>query len=611
MTGLSARPKRAVAKQKSNLLNLPSSDKQLIGRLWREYMRPFRGKMYLAFFFMAILAASMAAYGWLVSYAIDTAAALQDTGSGDTNARVTAIGFAKLVVPVILGITLVSGFSLFLTSILTNAVSLNTIGALQKSMFANTHRADFAAFQREPVGNLVSRFTNDVNVLAQALLRTMTNLIRDVLTVIFCLIMMLKLNWVIAVLVLVIYPIAFFPIIVISKRLRGNSKDAQQQIGVITSQLNESLQGARMVRTYELEAYENKRLGKSFDERIRLFLKLVTEKARVDPILEVLGGIAIAGVFATGVYMVLADMTTGGKVAGVLTLILILAPRIRALGTLNNVVQEGLASLHRIFEVIDQKPTITEKPNAIELEGIDGDLAFKNVSFQYEDGTQALDTLSFDVKAGETIALVGPSGGGKSTILNLIARLYDVSEGAVEIDGQDVRNVTLGSLRRSMALVSQDITVFDDTIAANIGFGDQTASQDEIEQAARAAAAHDFIIEQPQGYQTKVGEDGGKLSGGQRQRIALARAMLRDAPILLLDEATSALDAESEAKVQTALETLTKGRTVFVIAHRLSTVRNADKIFVLDQGKIVESGTHKSLSKKKGLYAKLADLQFS
>jgi len=611
MTGLSARPTRAVAKQKSNLLNLPSSDKQLIGRLWRDYMRPFRGKMYLAFFFMAILAAAMAAYGWLVAYAIDTATALQDANTGETDPKEKAIGFAKIVVPVILGVTLISGVSLFLQSILTNSVSLNTIGSLQKDMFAKTHRADYAAFQREPVGNLVSRFTNDVNVLAQALLRTMTNLIRDVLTVIFCVIMMLKLNWMITALVLVVYPLAFIPIIAISKRLRGNSKEVQQQIGVITSQLNESLQGARMVRTYELEDYENKRLGQSFDERIRLFLKLVTDKARVDPILEVLGGIAIAGVFAAGVYMVLANITTGGKVAGVLTLILILAPRIRALGTLNNVVQEGLAALHRIFEVIDQKPTITEKPDAISLSEIDGELSFKNVSFQYEDGTKALDNLSFDVKAGETIALVGPSGGGKSTILNLIARLYDVTDGRIEIDGHDVRDVTLGSLRQSMALVSQDITVFDDTIAANIGFGDQTAKQGEIEQAARAAAAHNFIVEQPQSYQTKVGEDGGKLSGGQRQRIALARAMLRDAPILLLDEATSALDAESEAKVQSALETLTKGRTVFVIAHRLSTVRNADKIFVLDQGKIIESGTHKTLSKKKGRYAKLADLQFS
>ncbi|NNC38599.1 MAG: ABC transporter ATP-binding protein [Acidimicrobiales bacterium] len=574
-------------------------------------MRPFRGKLFLAFLFMAVLAAATAGYALLIAYTIDTANALQSAGSESASAADKAKDFAKIIVPVIVGVTLVSGVSMFIQSILTNAVSLNTIGGLQKAMFAKTHRADYAAFQREPVGNLVSRFTNDVNVLAQALLRSMSNLFRDILTVIFCIGTMLYLDWFITLLVLCVYPLALAPIIAISKKLRGNSQEAQAHVGLITSQLNESFQGARMVRTYELEDYENKRLGKSFDERIRLFLQLVTNKARVDPILEVLGGLAIASMFAIGVYRVIGGQTSPGAIAGLLTAIVAMAPRIRALGTLNNVVQEGLAALHRIFEVIDQKPTIIEKPNAPDLVDIQGHVRFENVSFTYEDGTTALNQITLDAKPGTTIALVGPSGGGKSTILNLLARLYDATSGNIRIDGQKIDDVSLKSLRQSMALVSQDITVFDDTIAANIGFGDQTAKQDEIEAAAKAAAAHDFIIEQPDGYQTKVGEDGSKLSGGQRQRIALARAMLRDAPILLLDEATSALDADSEAKVQSALDRLTKGRTVFVIAHRLSTVRNADKIYVLDQGRIVESGTHASLLKKKGVYAKLAALQFS
>jgi len=305
------------------------------------------------------------------------------------------------------------------------------------------------------------------------------------------------------------------------------------------------------------------------------------------------------------------DQNFDGAIAGLLTAIVAMAPRVRALGTLNNVVQEGLAALHRVFEVIDQQPSITEKIDAIALNDIQGHVRFENVSFSYEDGTQALINLNLEAEPGQTIALVGPSGGGKSTILNLLSRLYDVKDGHIRIDDHDVRDVTLSSLRNSMALVSQDITVFDDTILANIGFGDQSASQHEIEAAAKAAAAHDFILEQPEGYQSRVGEDGGKLSGGQRQRITLARAMLRDAPILLLDEATSALDAESEAKVQSALDRLTKGRTVFVIAHRLSTVRNADKIYVLDQGQVIESGTHTSLLKKKGMYAKLSELQFN
>lgn len=597
-------------KTKTNILNLQGDDKRLVGRLWQDFIRPFRGRLYLAFVFMVILAATTAAYGFLIKYIIDVA----NTLGGDivaTDAGAQAKRFAWAVVPVIITVTIVSGISMFLQSILANSVALNTIGNLQKSMFASIHRADYARFGREPTGTLISRFTNDVTVLTNAMLRTMTNLVRDVLTVVFCIVVMLTLDWQMSFLILIVYPIAVWPILNISKKLRGNAKEAQEQIGVITSQLGESFSGARMVRTYGLEDYENARLGASFSERVRLYLKLVTNQARVDPILEVLGGIAIAGVFALGVYRVVGGHTTAGAIAGVLTMLIAMSPRVRALGTLNNVVQEGLAALHRIFEVIDEKPTITEAADAVELSDVKGALEFSDVNFTYEDGTQAISGLNFKVKPGQTIALVGPSGGGKSTIINLIARLYEVTDGSITIDGTDIRSATLASLRSSMALVSQDITLFDDTVAANIGFGREDASPEDIETAAKAAAAHDFIMQLKDGYQTRVGEAGSKLSGGQKQRIALARAMLRGAPILLLDEATSALDAAAEAKVQSALDILTAGRTVLVIAHRLSTVKNADKIFVLDEGKIVESGKHTTLIKKGGLYAKLRALQFS
>ncbi len=604
-----AQPKTNI-KSKTNILKLQGNDKRLVGRLWQDYIRPFRGRLYLAFVFMIILAAATAAYGFLIKHIIDVAQNLGgDIVASDAGAQ--AKRFAWAVVPIIIAVTIISGVSMFLQSILANSVALNTIGNLQKSMFASIHRADYARFGREPIGTLISRFTNDVTVLTNAMLRTMTNLVRDVLTVVFCIGMMLWLDWQMSFLILIVYPIAIWPILNISKKLRGNAKHAQEQIGVITSQLGESFSGARMVRTYGLEDYENARLGASFSERVRLYLKLVTNQARVDPILEVLGGIAIAGVFALGVYRVVGGHTTAGAIAGVLTMLIAMSPRVRALGTLNNVVQEGLAALHRIFEVIDEKPTITEKTNAVELGEVKGALEFSNVNFTYEDGTRAISSLNFKVKPGQTIALVGPSGGGKSTIINLIARLYDVTDGSITIDGIDIRDIALTSLRNSMALVSQDITLFDDTVAANIGFGKEDASAEDIETAAKAAAAHGFITELKDGYQTRVGEAGSKLSGGQRQRIALARAMLRGAPILLLDEATSALDAAAEAKVQSALDVLTAGRTVFVIAHRLSTVKNADKIFVLDEGKIVESGKHTTLMKKNGLYAKLRALQFS
>ena len=557
---------------------------------------------------MVLLAAATAGYGVVVGYIVDQANALSEGKSADSLAR--AKSYAKIVLPVLLGITLVSGVANYAQRILANAVALNAVGDLQKQMFSAAHRADYASFAREPVGNLISKFTNDVTVLSGALVRALSNIVKDVLTIVFVLGMMLWSNWQLTLLIGVLYPLAAWPIIVISKRLRGDAKGVQEHIGTITSELKESLGGARMVRAYGLEARENQRLSLSFNERIRRYLKLVTEQARVDPILEVMGGLAIAGIVIFGVYQVSAGSATAGSIAAILTWVLILSPRIRALGTLNNVVQEGLSALSRIFAVIDQTPTITEAPDAISLTAPRGNIEITDAAFYYADGTQALSGVSLQAKAGQTVALVGPSGSGKSTIMNLIPRLYDVSSGSVKIDGQDVRGIALSSLRNSMALVSQGVTLFNDTVAANIGFGNLAASRGEIIDAAKAADAHDFITALPKGYDSIIGEDGGTLSGGQRQRLAIARAILRDAPILLLDEATSALDTESESKVQAALERLSRGRTTLVVAHRLSTVTKADKIYVLDNGRIAEHGTHKDLSEKRGgIYAKLRNLQ--
>ena len=559
---------------------------------------------------MVVLAAATAGYGLVVGYIVDQANALSAGGDVDSGAQ--AKRYAGLVLPILLGITAVSGAANYAQRILANAVALNAVGDLQKQMFASAHRADYASFAREPVGNLISKFTNDVTVLSGALVRALSNLVKDVLTIVFILGMMLWSNWQLTLLIGVLYPLAAWPIIVISKRLRGDAKGVQEHIGTITSELKESLGGARMVRAYGLEARETQRLDSSFNERIRRYLKLITEQARVDPILEVMGGLAIAGIVIFGVWQVSAGAATAGSIAAILTWVLLLSPRIRALGTLNNVVQEGLSALSRIFAVIDEVPTIVDAPDARDLKNPRGNIEITNAVFTYADGTQALSGVSLSAKAGETVALVGPSGGGKSTVINLIPRLYDVESGSVKIDGHDVRGLTLASLRGSMALVSQGVTLFNDSIAANIGFGDLSAAREDIVAAAKAADAHDFISALPGGYDTIIGEDGGTLSGGQRQRLAIARAILRDAPILLLDEATSALDTESESKVQAALERLSKGRTTLVIAHRLSTVTKADKIYVLENGQIAEQGTHESLSKKRGgLYAKLRDLQLN
>ena len=533
-----------MAKSSSN----KTTDRSRIKRLWLNYIAPQKGTLAIAFIFMAILAATQAGYVYFIKYVIDFASIL----NGLDSASEATQNFVKTVVPAVIILTIISGGSMFAQTVLTNKVALNTVAGLQKDMAKSAHSADYAFFNRSTVGDLLSRFTNDMNAVTQALLRSLSNLFKDVLTIAAILVTMFHMSPLLSALILIVYPLAFWPLIKLSKALRGNARDAQTHMGVLTAHLDESFSGARMIKAYGLETHEIKRLDKSFSERVRLYLKLVTNQARVDPLMEVFGGLALAGIFAAGIYLITADLATGGTVAAILGAVLILAPRLRALGTLNNVVQEGLSALGRIYHVIDEQPKITNRHNAVELSAPKGDIALKNVNFAYSDD-MVLNDVSLEAKAGQTIALVGPSGGGKSTLFNLIPRLYDTTSGTIEIDGMNIKNITLESLRGHVALVSQDATLFNETVAYNIGLGDKTASKDDITRAATAANAHDFITALPQGYNTIIGEDGDNLSGGQKQRLSIARAILRDAPILLLDEATSALDTESEAKVQNAL----------------------------------------------------------
>ena len=573
------------------------TDRQRIGRLWRNYLWPQKGRLLAALFFMALFAAATAGYVYLISLIIDAATNLDGGGAVDQ-----AKSYAKIILPVILGLTLTSAIGGYVQRILTNSIALNAVGQMQTEMLQSAHARDYADFADEPTGELIAKFTNDVTVVSASLVRVLGNLIKDVLTVIFTIATMLVLNWQLS-LFMVVFGLALWPIIAISKRLRGNARDVQHHIGRITSELKESLGGTHLVKTYGLENHEQTRLDQSFQERISLYLKLVTQQARVDPILEIVGGLAIAAVVIFGVWQFGTGTATGGQIASVLGGLMILAPRLRALGTLNNVIQEGLSSVARIFDVIDTQPKLLDAPDAKALEVTMGQIEIEDIHFTYPDGTSALKGLSLIAKAGKTTALVGPSGGGKSTLMHLIPRLYDLEAGHIKIDSQDISDVTQTSLRAQIAVVSQDTTLFHDTIAANIGLGDLSADRDVIIAAAKSADAHDFITRLPDGYDTKLGEDGAGLSGGQKQRLSIARAILRDAPILLLDEATSALDTESEAKVQTALDRLSQGRTTLVIAHRLGTIKNADMIYVIEDGAVSESGTDAKLRKAKGIYA--------
>ena len=576
-------------------------DYHLISRLWTNYIWPQKRRLLLALLFMALLAATTAAYTFIVSFVIDEANNL----TKENNTIKQAQSYAFSVLPLLIFITATSGLSNYLQRILNNSIALKAVTKMQKQMLKSTYNSDFGSFKQKKSGDIISKFTNDITVVSNALIRTMSNLIAAFLTIALTIAAMLYQNWQLS-LIMTVFITAYWPILSISKRMRGDAQNVQDQIGKITSNLKESFNNMRIVKTYNLEILENRRLSKNFDARERLQMKLVTEQARVDPILEVLGGLAIAGVVIFGVYQISNETASAGSIAAVLTGLLILSPKLRALGTLNNVAQEGLAALTRIFTVIDEESNIQDTPDSQELIKLNGEISFDNVYFKYPDGNLALKGVTLIARPGETVAIVGYSGSGKSTIMNLIPRLYDVQSGSVCIDGHDIKNIKIKNLRNNIALVSQEIILFNTTVADNLSYGNDSADMDDIIHAAKQADAHKFISELPFGYETLLGENGHGLSGGQKQRLSIARALLRDAPILLMDEATSAIDSFSEGTIKKSLKDFIINKTTIIISHRANSVKNADRIYVLDNGNIVETGRHKDLIKKRsGVYSKL------
>ncbi len=402
---------------------------------------------------MAIFAISTSALMYVIKLLIDAASALQGQGELSQTGQ-----YAKIILPILFGVAITTSLSDFLQRILTNSIALNTVAKFQKQMLRAAHQRDFASFTKEPSGQLISKFTYDVKVVSDALMRVISNLFKESLSVIFTLAGMLYFNWQLTC-VLAIFLLAMWPIVTLSKRMRGSASDVQAHSGKLTAELKQSFTSAQFIKSYGLEDYESQRLGKEFDRRISLFLKLVTQQAWVEPILTLFGGMAIAGIFIFGFWQVSQDGATAGSVAAVLTGVMILSPRLRALGTLNNAIQEGLSALTRIFDVIDETPAITDSIGAADLGRANGDIEFGDVHFAYDDGTKALRGISLSAKSGETIALIGPSGGGKSTIINLVSRLYEVTSGSIQIDGTDIRGISLESLRANIALVSQDVTL--------------------------------------------------------------------------------------------------------------------------------------------------------
>ncbi len=558
------------------------------------YVRPYTSQLIVALLLMAISAAMTAVLAQLMQPVLD------DVLYGQKQ---------DLILPVSLGVFatfLVRGVTTYLHTLSMNRIGQGIVADIQRDLFNHFVTLDLAFFHANPSGQLISRVVNDVNVMRMALVETMTGFGKSAFTLLFLFMLMLYQDWKLTLAACLVVPFVSIFLVKIGKRLRGVSGSIQDQMASLSDLLSQSFQGVRMVKAYGMEEHEKDKIGGAIANVRDLNIKSVHIRNLTTPVNETILGLIFSLIIVYGGYQVLAGATTAGGLASFLAAFTLAYEPMKKLARLNGNLQMGLGAADRVFEMMDLKPLIGSRSDAPDLKVSAPEILFENVIFTYEGECEAaLRGVSFTAKPGKVTALVGPSGGGKSTIINLIPRFYDVSGGCIRIDGTDSREVTLASLRRHIALVSQDITIFNDTVYQNIRYGKPEATEQEIFAAAEAAAAHEFIIGFPNGYQTVVGEDGVKLSGGQRQRIAIARAILKDAPILLLDEATSALDNESEKLVQKALQALEMGRTTLVIAHRLTTVQAADQIVVLDRGEIVERGTHESLLQAEGLYAKM------
>jgi subfamily B ATP-binding cassette protein MsbA len=571
----------------------------LVRRLVRDFIWRHAGIIALAFVCMGMAAGSTALRAWLMEPVLDRIFIARDAS------LLLLLGGGALA------LALVKGFADYGQTVLMNRVGQRVIADIQIASFARLLRADLAYFNATSSGLLISRLTNDVGLLRNAAGNVLAGIGRDAVTVVFLVGLMFYQDWVLALIAFFGFPLAIRPIIGIGRRMRRVSANTQAEMGQLTTLLSQTFQGARHVKAYGMEEYEERRAGRLIERIFALVDRANRTRSQATPMMEALGGAAIAVVILYGGQQVISGARTPGAFFSFITALLLAYQPVKALAILNANLQEGLAAAQRVFQVLDIEPAIHDRAGARPLRIETGEVRFEQIRFGYHPGAVALDGISLTVPGGGTVALVGPSGAGKSTMLNLIPRFYEVDQGAISIDGQDVRAVTLASLRGAIALVAQEVSLFDDTVRANIAYGRFGATDEEIEAAAAAAGADRFIRELPQGYDTLVGEHGVLLSGGQRQRLAIARAMLKDAPILLLDEATSALDSESERQVQAALRNLMRGRTTIVIAHRLSTVIGADLICVLDHGHIVETGRHAQLLARNGLYAHLYETQFA
>lgn len=564
-----------------------------------DFLKPYRGRVAIAMGCMVILAACTAATAWALQPALDEAL------SGKNPELIYLIPLLVIVLYII------KGAAYYGQATLMGHVGQKVIYDLRNTIYDQLTRQSLEFFAHRKVGEMLGRISYDVTLVQAAVSTSVTALMRDSVSIVFLLGVVFYQEWILAVIAMLVFPLVIYPIARFGRKMRHASYDGQVSMGEMSSLVEETVGGIRVVKAFGMENYERGRFRRLTGDFLFHQLRMIRVQALSFPIMELLAGFGIAGVLLYGGMRVASGQTTAGTLVSFLAALIMLYEPVKRLSRANNEIQQGLAAAERLFEVLDERVAVTDAPDAAELKAFRHSICFDNVCLQYP-GTDSpvLRGVGFEVLRGEVVALVGRSGAGKTTLVNLVPRFMDVSSGAVLIDGMDVRSLTQASLRSQMAMVTQEIVLFNDTVRSNIAYGLDASRQEEIEAVARAANAHDFIINLPDGYDTLVGERGVILSGGQRQRLSLARALLKDSPILILDEATSALDTESERLVQQAIDRLMHGRTVIVIAHRLSTIRHASRIVVLDDGHVAQTGTHDELIARGGLYGELYHMQF-
>ncbi|HEX5134461.1 MAG TPA: ABC transporter ATP-binding protein [Thermoanaerobaculia bacterium] len=599
-----------------------------------EYFRPYRGRAAAALLAMGIVSLSTVLLLFLLTKIIDdvlgagTASSIRGFGEAPAKTAVfvrwldsiysgaraaaEASGIPiRFAVPILLLAALVSKnvFSYF-SEFEFNGIGLSMVRDLRRDAYGRLLGQSAAFYSRSTTGDLLARLLSDVELIQSAFGTRLADFVQGAVTILLVLFYVVSLNAHLSLFVLLLAPVLLLPIIEVTRRLRRTTFSSRERIGEMGALLSETLRGHRVIKTYGMEPFEAERFARANDRYFRVTRRTVRIQALNSPMMEVIAGVGLSAIFVYAATQIRAGrMTVGGLVSFLAALMMLYKP-LKDVTKVNMALQLALSSARRLFDLIDSKSEIVEKPDAVELPPFSRAIRYENVSFRYGEDEAVLQDLDVTIRRGETVAIVGPSGAGKTTLVNLLPRLYDPTAGKITFDGIDLKDVTLASLRRQIGIVTQDTVLFDTTARDNIAYGRSQEPEEGVRAAAKAAFADEFVSRLPAGYDTRLGEDAGRLSGGQKQRLAIARALYKDAPILILDEATSQLDSESEALIARALSNLMARRTTLVIAHRLSTVRRADRILVLDGGRLVESGTHQELLTRNGLYRRLHDMQY-